>query len=42
MSAGLFLQVASLEARTRLSYRVDFWVNALVGFVVEMVVVWYL
>ena len=42
MNAGLFLQVASLEARTRLSYRVDFWVNALVGFVVEMVVVWYL
>jgi len=42
MNARLFGQVASLEARTRFSYRVDFWINAVVGFAVEMIVVWYL
>jgi ABC-2 type transport system permease protein len=42
VSARLFGQVMSLEARTRFSYRVDFWINALVGFLVEMVVAWYL
>ena len=42
MRPKLFLQVCSLEARTRMSYRVDFWINALVGFAVEMIVVWYL
>ena len=42
MSPRLFFEVASLEARTRFSYRVDFWINALVSFAVEMVVVWFL
>jgi len=28
----LFLHVVSVEARTSMSYRVDFWVNAVVGF----------
>lgn len=42
MTPRLFAQIASLEARTRFSYRVDFWVNSLIGFVVEMVVVWFL
>jgi len=38
----LFLHVCSLEARTRMAYRVDFWINALVGFAVEFAVVWFL
>ena len=42
MTPRLFLQVASLEARTRLSYRVDFWINAVVGFAVELLVAWFL
>ena len=42
MNPRLFGQVMSLEARTRFSYRVDFWINALVSFGVEMIVVWYL
>ncbi|MHC4937429.1 MAG: ABC transporter permease [Planctomycetota bacterium] len=38
----LFAHIASLEARTKFTYRVDFWINALVGFTVDMVVVWFL
>jgi len=42
MRPRLFLQVLSLEARTRMSYRVDFWLNAIVGFLVEFGVIWFL
>lgn len=42
MSLRLFLQVASMEARKNMSYRVDFWINAVVGFVVNLLVVWFL
>jgi ABC-2 type transport system permease protein len=38
----LFLQVMSLEARTQFSYRVDFWINAVLSFGVEIMVAWYL
>jgi ABC-2 type transport system permease protein len=38
----LFWQILSLEARTRMSYRGDFWLNAVVGFLVELGVVWFL
>lgn len=42
MTPRLFWHIASLEARTRMSYRLDFWLNALVGFLVELAIVWYL
>jgi ABC-2 type transport system permease protein len=38
----LFWQIASLEARTRMSYRVDFWLNVAAGFLVEFGIAWYL
>jgi len=38
----LFWQVLSTEARTRMSYRADFWINAVVGFIVEFGLAWYL
>lgn len=43
MNARLFLQVASIEARGQMSYRVDFWLNAVVGFLAQfglMVFLW--
>ncbi|MEZ6186728.1 MAG: ABC-2 family transporter protein [Planctomycetota bacterium] len=42
MKARLFWQVVSLEARNRLSYRAEFWLNALIGFFVEFAVVYFL
>lgn len=42
MSPRLFWSVASLEARTHLSYRFNFWLNALVGFLVELAIAWFL
>lgn len=42
MRPGLFSHVVSLEARTRLSYRVDFWIHAVVAFVTELTLVWFL
>lgn len=42
MRPALFWNVVSLEARTRMSYRADFWINAIVGFLVELGIVWYL
>jgi ABC-2 type transport system permease protein len=42
MSPRLFLHVVSLEARNRMSYRAEFWLNALVGFFVELAVVYFL
>jgi ABC-2 type transport system permease protein len=38
----LFLHVVGLEARKSMSYRVDFWVNAVVGFVAELLLAWFL
>ncbi len=43
MSPRLFLHIMSVEARTKMSYRVDFWINAVVGFLASfglMVFVW--
>ncbi len=42
MKPRLFAHIASLEARARFSYRVDFWINALFGFGVEMFLAWSL
>lgn len=42
MTARLFVQVMSMEARRRMSYRVDFWINAVAGFLAEFAVVWFL
>jgi len=42
MKPRLFWQILSLEVRTRMSYRVDFWLNAVAGFLVELAVVWFL
>jgi len=41
VSPRLFFQVMSIEARRRMSYRVDFWLTALVGFVAEFGVVYF-
>jgi ABC-2 type transport system permease protein len=38
----LFWSVAGVEARKRMSYRVDFWINAVVGFVAELGVAWFI
>lgn len=42
MTPRLFLQVVSMEARRRMSYRVDFWINAVAGFAAEFAIVWFL
>lgn len=42
MKLRLFAQIASLEARARLSYRVDFWINSVLGFGVEILLAWSL
>jgi ABC-2 type transport system permease protein len=42
MTARLFAQVASVEARKLMSYRADFWINAVAAFVVEATVAWAL
>lgn len=42
MRGRLFWQILSLETRSRLSYRIDFWLNAVVGFLVELGIVWFL
>lgn len=42
MRARTFLHVMSLEARTRMSYRADFWINAIIGFASEFALVWFL
>jgi ABC-2 type transport system permease protein len=38
----LFLHVLSIEARTAMSYRIDFWINAIVGFLVQFAIIWFL
>ncbi len=35
MSPSLFVSVMSVEARKRMSYRVDFWINTLFGFLAQ-------
>lgn len=42
MSPRLFLDVVLIEARTRMSYRVDFWINAVVGFGIQVLLAWFL
>lgn len=42
MSPRVFLSVLGVEARRRMSYRLDFWIQALVGFLAEFGVVWFL
>ena len=41
MSARLFFHVISVEARRRMSYRVDFWLTALVSFATQLGVVYF-
>ncbi len=38
----LLLHVFSLEARTAMSYRVDFWLHAVVSFLVQIGIIWFL
>lgn len=42
MSPRLFLDIMSVEARKRMSYRVDFWINTLFGFLAEFGVHFFL
>ena len=42
MAPALFFHVVSAQARTNLSYRVDFWINTLVGFLAEFGVQFFL
>jgi ABC-2 type transport system permease protein len=39
---NVFWSFAGVEARKRMSYRVDFWVNAVVSFVTELGVAWFI
>ena len=39
---NVFWSFAGVEARKRMSYRVDFWVNAIVSFVTELGVAWFI
>lgn len=41
MSPRVFLHVLSVELRTQLSYRADFWINAFAGFLAEFGVTWF-
>lgn len=38
----LFWSIAGVEARKRMSYRADFWLNAIAGFVTELGVAWFI
>ena len=42
MTARLFVQVFSIEARKLMSYRGDFWITAVVSFVAQLDVAWFL
>lgn len=42
MNPRLFLHVVSVEARTRMSYRVDFWINSVVGFLAHFILMYFL
>lgn len=41
MSPRVFLHVLSVELRSQISYRADFWINALAGFFAEFGVTWF-
>jgi len=38
----VFWAIAGVEARKRMAYRIDFWINAVVGFVAELGVAWFI
>lgn len=42
MTPRLFAAIAGVEARRLMSYRADFWLNAVGAFLVEIVIAWYL
>lgn len=42
MTARLFIQVFSIEARKLMSYRADFWITAVVSFFAQLGVAWFL
>ena len=42
MSPRLFLQVLSLESRTQMSYRANFWINAVANFFADFGVTYFL
>lgn len=42
MRPRLFLQVVSVEARSQMSYRVDFWMNAVVSFIAQIALMYFL
>ena len=42
MTGRLFLHVLSLQARKLMSYRTNFWLSAVVTFVVELALAWFL
>ncbi|MBI4616226.1 MAG: ABC-2 family transporter protein [Planctomycetes bacterium] len=42
MKAALFWHATSVEARKRLTYRADFWVNALAGFAAQLGIAYFL
>jgi ABC-2 type transport system permease protein len=42
MRAGLFWTILTLEARKRMSYRADFWINSIVGLLVTLSFFWFL
>lgn len=42
MKGGLFLRILSIETRKNMSYRADFWIDALASFVVEITVAYFL
>lgn len=42
MTPRLFLHVASLEARRSLTYRADFWIQAVLTFLAELALAWFL
>lgn len=42
MSPRLFLRVAGMEVRRTVTYRVDFWAQALLGFLAEWALAWFL
>ncbi len=41
MNSRLFWKVVSLEARTKMSYRVEFWISAVAAFAADFGVVWF-
>ncbi len=41
MNPRVFLHVLSVELRSQLSYRADFWINAFAGFLAEFGVAWF-